>query len=122
MRAQFLAARPRSALPARPGIRISKNPQTGSTPAQVALIDQPCAAALTKLDEQLLNFGATGTVGAAIATFVHADENLIDDVLARAAQQQFDARYLEDGDHARYPGQAKCRRRAAKGPRAPPAR
>ena len=56
------------------------------TPAQVALTDQPFATALTKFDDQLLNFGATGPVGAAITTSVHAEEHLIDDVLALAVQ------------------------------------
>src|SRR5208282_5305650 len=51
------------------------------TKAQVAQTDQPFATALTKFDDQLLNFGATGPVGAAITTSVHADEHLIDDVL-----------------------------------------
>jgi hypothetical protein len=85
MRAQFPAGQAPLRLAGKTWNSDLKAFSSDTTPAQVALIDQPCAAALTKLD-QFLNFGATGTVGAAIASFVHADENLIDDVLARAAQ------------------------------------
>lgn len=85
MRAQFLAAQAPLSLAGKTWNPELKTLKPDATPAQVALIDHPFAAALTKLDDQLLNFGATGTVGAAITTFVHADENLID-MLARAAQ------------------------------------
>ena len=86
MRAQFLAAQAPLSLASKTWNPELKTLKPYATPAQVALIDHPFAAALTKLDDQLLNFGATVTVGAAITTFVHADENLIDDVLARAVQ------------------------------------
>ena len=86
MRAQFLAGQAPLSLAGQTWNSDLKALSPDTTPAQVALIDQPFAAALTKLDDQLLNFGATGTAGAAITAFVHADENLIDDVLARAAQ------------------------------------
>jgi len=86
MRAQFLAGQAPLSLADKTWNSDLKALSPDTTPAQVALIDQPFAAALTKLDDQFLNFGATGTAGAAIAAFVHADENLIDDVLARAAQ------------------------------------
>ena len=86
MRPQFLAGQAPLRLAGKTWNPDLKALSPDTTPAQVALIDQPFAAALTKLDDQLLNFGATGTAGAAIAAFVRADENLIDDVLARAAQ------------------------------------
>jgi pimeloyl-ACP methyl ester carboxylesterase len=86
MRAQFLAGQAPLSLAGKTWDSELTALNSDATPAQVALIDQPFAAALTKLDEQLLNFGATGTVGAAITTFVHADQNLIDDVLARSMQ------------------------------------
>jgi pimeloyl-ACP methyl ester carboxylesterase len=86
MRAQFLAGQAPLSLAGQTWDSELKALNSDATPAQVALIDQPFAAALAKLDEQLLNFRATGTAGAAITTFVHADENLIEDVLARAMQ------------------------------------
>ena len=86
MRAQFLAGQAPLSLAGTTWNSELTALNPDATPAQVALIDQPYAAALTKLDDQLLSFGATATVGAAITTFVHADENLIDDVLARAMQ------------------------------------
>jgi len=86
MRTQFLAGQAPLSLAGQAWDSELKALNSDATPAQVALIDQPYAAALAKLDEQLLNFGATGTAGAAITTFVRSDENLIDDVLARALQ------------------------------------
>jgi pimeloyl-ACP methyl ester carboxylesterase len=86
MRAQFLAGQAPLRLAGKTWDSELTALNPDATPAQVALIDQPFAAALTKLDEQLLSFRATGSVGAAITTFVHADENLVDDVLARAVQ------------------------------------
>jgi pimeloyl-ACP methyl ester carboxylesterase len=56
------------------------------TALEVAEIDQPFATVLTTFDSQLLAFGATGTVLAAITTFVDADENFIGDVLALSVQ------------------------------------
>ena len=75
MRAQFLAGQAPLRLAGKTWTSDLKALSPDTTPAQVALIDQPFAAARTKLDDQLLNFGATGTAGAAIAAFVHADEN-----------------------------------------------
>ena len=86
MRAQFLAGQAPLSLARTTWKSELTALHSDATPAQAALIDQPYAAALTTLDDQLLNFGATGTASAAITTFVHADENLIDDVLARAVQ------------------------------------
>jgi pimeloyl-ACP methyl ester carboxylesterase len=56
------------------------------TPAQIAVIDQPYAATLATFDGQLLSFGATGAAAAAITTFVHAEETVINDVLALSVQ------------------------------------
>ena len=85
MRTQFLADQAPLSLAGKTGNSELKA-LNSDTPTQVALTDQPFATALTKFDDQLLNFGATGPVGAAITTSVHADEHLIDDVLALAMQ------------------------------------
>jgi pimeloyl-ACP methyl ester carboxylesterase len=55
------------------------------SPAQVAGIDEPFAAALTDLDYRLLAANASGAVGDAITPLVSADEKLADDILALSA-------------------------------------
>ena len=55
------------------------------SPAQIAGIDEPFAAAMTDLDYQLLAANATGTVGIDVTAFVSADEKVADDVLALSA-------------------------------------
>jgi hypothetical protein len=102
MRTQFLA----DEAPLGPsgktwGSRLKALP-SNRTSAQIAVIDQPYAAALAAFDSQLLNFGATGTAAAAIKTFVDADENVINDVLALSVQSvstfsTWEARITKDG-------------------------
>ncbi|HEX4090189.1 MAG TPA: alpha/beta fold hydrolase [Trebonia sp.] len=69
-----------SAQPASSG--IGKVDAATPTAAEVIGIDQPFASALGDLDQQLLRADATGAVGAAITTFVAADDRLATDVLA----------------------------------------
>jgi pimeloyl-ACP methyl ester carboxylesterase len=52
------------------------------TVVKVAQADQVYATAISGFDDQLLNLGATGSVGAAVNAFVNAEEKLITDVLA----------------------------------------
>jgi pimeloyl-ACP methyl ester carboxylesterase len=60
------------------------------TSAQVAAIDEPYATTIADLDDELLHFGATGNVGAAVNTLVAANEQLITDLLALAVQSKPD--------------------------------
>jgi pimeloyl-ACP methyl ester carboxylesterase len=55
------------------------------SPAEVAGIDEPFAAALTDFDYQLLAANAAGAVGDAITSFASAHEKLADDILALSA-------------------------------------
>ena len=52
------------------------------TAEKVAQADQAYATAVSGFDDQLLNLGATGTVGTSVNAFVNAEEKLITDVLA----------------------------------------
>ena len=52
----------------------------------VAMIDHPYASTLIKFDNQLLSFGATGVVGAAVTTVADAEQHVIDDVTALSVQ------------------------------------
>jgi pimeloyl-ACP methyl ester carboxylesterase len=54
------------------------------TAAEVDAIDQPFASAIADLDARLLEAGETGPLGAAISSFVTADERLATDVMALA--------------------------------------
>jgi pimeloyl-ACP methyl ester carboxylesterase len=56
------------------------------SPGQVAGIDEGFASAQTRLDAQLLGYGATGRVGAAIAAVVHAGESVANDIIALTVQ------------------------------------
>jgi hypothetical protein len=82
-----------------------------ATSVQVAKIDQPYANALTQLDEQLLSFGATGRLRAAVTAFVDADENVTDDVLATSVTTGstfpiWNAAIKNDGNTAQAAGRA----------------
>ena len=52
------------------------------TAVKVAQADQAYATGVSGFDDQLLNLGATGTVGASVNAFVNAEEKVITDVLA----------------------------------------
>jgi pimeloyl-ACP methyl ester carboxylesterase len=52
------------------------------TAVRTAQADQAYATVVSAVDDQLLNLGATGSVGAAVDAFVNAEEKLITDVLA----------------------------------------
>lgn|GEM_PF-139126 len=52
------------------------------TAVRTAQADQAYATVVSAFDDQLLNLGATGTIGAAVNAFVNAEEKLITDVLA----------------------------------------
>jgi pimeloyl-ACP methyl ester carboxylesterase len=52
------------------------------TAVKVAQADQVYATVVSGFDDQLLNLGATGTVGASVNAFVNAEEKVITDVLA----------------------------------------
>lgn len=86
MRTEFLAGQARTTPAGQTWDAELKALPPDPTALQVAMIDQPFAAALSTFDNQLLDFGATGTVGAAITTFVDADEHVINDVTALSAQ------------------------------------
>ena len=59
---------------------------SGPAALAVAMIDQPYASTLIKFDNQLLSFGATGALGAAVTTLADAEQHVIDDVTARSVQ------------------------------------
>jgi pimeloyl-ACP methyl ester carboxylesterase len=52
------------------------------TIVKVAQADQAYATVVSGFDDQLLNLGATGTVGAGVNAFANAEEKVITDVLA----------------------------------------
>ncbi len=56
---------------------------------ELSEIDQPLASALTKFDDELQRFGATGTVEAAITQLVDADQRYIADLTASSGQNLF---------------------------------
>jgi pimeloyl-ACP methyl ester carboxylesterase len=86
MRTQFLAGDAQMTTAGKAWASNLKALHPGTTLAQITPIDQSFAAALGTFDSQLLGFGATGTAAATIITFVHADENIINDVLALTVQ------------------------------------
>ena len=53
---------------------------------QVVGIDEAFASAQTRLDAQLLAYGATGRVGAGVAAVVHAGESVANDIIALTVQ------------------------------------
>jgi len=66
------------------GVR-AVDPKHATTPA-VAVIDLPYVTALDRLDSDLLTAGASGSLQAAVARFVQADEVLATDIGALALQ------------------------------------
>jgi pimeloyl-ACP methyl ester carboxylesterase len=55
---------------------------SGPTVVKVAQADQAYATVVSGFDDQLLNLGATGIVGASVNAFANAEEKVITDVLA----------------------------------------
>jgi pimeloyl-ACP methyl ester carboxylesterase len=85
VREEFLAGEARVTDAGKTWVAQLKALHPGDTSVQVAKIDEQLGNSLTQFDEQLLSFGATGRLRGLVTTFVDADENLADDILATSA-------------------------------------
>jgi pimeloyl-ACP methyl ester carboxylesterase len=64
------------------GASLKSIAASNPTAVRTSQADQSYALVVSGFDDQLLDFGATGTVGAAVNAFVNAEEKLLTDVLA----------------------------------------